>query len=466
MSDWWATHSTVKAVMAGLDQEQPDNEWFSPLSSAVQNGQVPQARLDDMVHRILRAMYETGLFDHPPLLGPLDISGGQAVAQTVEEQGAVLLKNASGQLPLDASKIKSIAVIGSHADIAVLSGGGSAQVFPTGGPALTEGRPCPPCWAQVIWVPSSPLKAIQAKAPSANVRFDDGTNATAAAALAGSSDVAIVFVSQWASEGMDLPRLNFTDVIHSRPVNQDALVNAVAAANPRTIVVMENGGAQVMPWLSQVSAVLEAWYPGQRGGEAIANILFGSVNPSGKLPITFPASAADLPRPVIAAPPDATTPFPVDYSEGLLVGYKWYDAKNITPQFPFGFGLSYTTFALANLTLVDNLGTNKPNFQVTFDVRNTGLMAGAEVAQVYLGLPAAAAEPPRRLVGWQKVSLQPGVTQHVIVKVDASDSSHPFSVWDVNTNRWQMVPGDYSVYVGNSSATSSLTFAGTLHFGS
>ena len=464
MSDWWATHSTANAALAGLDQEQPDNEFFSGLEQAVQTGQVPQSRLDDMVHRILSAMFEVGLFDYPNSITPINTSADQAVAQQVEEQGAVLLKNAGGQLPLG-SAIGSIAVIGSHADIGVLSGGGSAQVYPTGGPALNEGHPCPPCWAPVIWDPSSPLRAIQAKAPQAKVRFDDGTNAASAAALAASSDVAIVFVSQWASEGMDLPSLNFTDVIHATPVDQDALVGAVAKANPHTVVVMENGGAQVMPWLNQVSAVLEAWYPGQRGGQAIANILFGTVNPSGKLPVTFPAGINDLPHPSIAGPGDSNTPFAVDYSEGLLVGYKWYDAKNITPRFPFGFGLSYTTFLFSNVKLVDNLASGNPNFQVIVDVVNTGAAAGAEVAQVYVEFPANIGEPPKRLAGWQKVILQPGARQQVTVEVDENDSSHPLSIWDVNSNSWRTPPGDYAVYVGNSSSRTSLTLAGTLHVG-
>jgi len=466
MSDWGATHSTVSAALAGLDQEQPDNQWFSGLGQAVQAGQVPQSRLDDMVHRILRAMFEVGLFDYPLSITPIDTAGDQAIAQQVEEQGAVLLKNAGGQLPLSAATIGSIAVIGSHADAGVLSGGGSAQVYPTGGPALTEGQPCPPCWAKVIWDPSSPLRAIRAKAPKAKVRFDDGTNTQSAASLAKSSDVAIVFVSQWASEGMDLPSLNFTDVIHATPINQDALISAVAAANPHTIVVMENGGPQLMPWLNQVSAVLEAWYPGLRGGEAIANLLFGSVNPSGKLPVTFPASVNDLPHPAIAAPPDSSTPFPVDYSEGFLVGYKWYDARNITALFPFGFGLSYTTFSFSNVALVNNLASGNPNFQVTFDLANTGTVAGAEVAQVYVGFPANTGEPPKRLSGWQKVPLQPGQQQHVTVEVDANDSSHPLSWWDVNTNSWQTAAGDYAVYLGNSSSQASLILAGTLHIGS
>jgi beta-glucosidase len=410
----------------------------------------------------LRAMFEAGLFDHPESLSPIDTVADQGVAQLVEEQGAVLLKNASGQLPLNASTVGSIAVIGSHADVGVLSGGGSAQVHPTGGPALTEGYPCQPCWSQVIWDPSSPLKAIQAMAPGATVKFDPGTNVASATSLAASSSVAIVFVSQWASEGMDLPSLNFTDVIHSTPIDQDALVAAIAAANPHTIVVMENGGAQVLPWLSAVSAVLEAWYPGQRGGEAIANILFGAVNPSGKLPITFPASVSDLAHPVIAGSPDATSPFPVDYSEGFLVGYKWYDAKNITPAFPFGFGLSYTTFSFANF----NVASNPSGFQVTFALTNTGSVAGAEVAQVYVALPASTGEPPKRLVGWQKVLLQPGAQQQVTIAINADDPSHPLSWWDVSSNSWQTATGDYAVYAGNSSSTANLTLAGTFHVGS
>ena len=380
----------------------------------------------------------------------------------------MLLKNAGGQLPLNAAALHSIAVIGWHADTGVLSGGGSAQVWPTGG-AIIEGKPATPGWSNVVWDPSPPLTAIQTMAPGALVNFADGTNASAAASLAGAADVAIVFISQWTSEGMDMPSLNFTDLIHTgnpvNPIDQDALVAAVAAANPHTIVVMENGGAQVMPWLGNVSAVLEAWFPGLRGGQAIANILFGAVDPSGKLPITFPASVDDLPHPVIAGAGSAAI-FPVDYTEGFLVGYKWYDANNITPLFPFGFGLSYTTFSLTNAGIVNNLAASNlnPNFQVSVSVTNTGSVAGADVAQVYLGLPDSTGEPPKRLVGWQKVTLQPGATQQLTVEVDKNDSSHPMSYWDVTSGSWLTAPGDYPVYVGDSSA--NLTLAGTIQVGS
>ncbi|MGA2184080.1 MAG: glycoside hydrolase family 3 C-terminal domain-containing protein [Bryobacteraceae bacterium] len=472
-SDAFASHSSVDSAMAGLDQEEPGGYYFGgvwdqSLASAIQSGAMSQARLDNMVHRILRAMFAAGVMDNPPAIGTIDTLGDAAVAQEALEQGAVLLKNANGQLPLDGTKVGSIAVIGGHADVGVLSGGGSGQVMPIGGAALTLPPECPPTSAgnsglachnsSEIYDPSSPLAAIRALAPGATVQFADGTDTAAAAALAQSSSVAVVFVSVWTSEGMDLADL-------SLPNNQDALVSAVAAANPHTIVVIESGGPVTMPWLDQVSAVLEAWYPGQRGGEAIANILFGVVNPSGKLPITFPRSVADLPRPTIPAPADPTvsTPFDVDYTvEGFNVGYKRFDSRGIEPLFPFGYGLSYTTFSISNAQARFELGSDAPGFEVSFDLQNTGTRAGAEVAQVYLGLSAETGEPPRRLVAWQKVLLQAGESQHVSIGVSASDVSHPLSCWDLRTRSWQIERGEYIVYVGDSSR--NLTEAGRFYY--
>jgi beta-glucosidase len=460
MSDWWATHSTATAAANGLDQEQPNQQYFSSLGAAITAGQLPQSRLDNMVHRILRAMYAVGIFDNPLTVQPIPASGDAAIAQEIEETGAVLLKNANQQLPLSVS-IPSIAVIGLKADTAVLSGGGSAQVQPVGG-AITGPQPCPPCWATVVWDPSSPLKAIQAKATSANVQFADGSDAAAAANLAAQSQVAVVFVTQWASEGMDEPSLALHDYASATAVDQDALVAAVAAANPHTIVVIESGGPILMPWLSQVSAVLEAWYPGQSGGPAIADLLFGAADPSGKLPVTFPAADAQLPRPTVPQPPDCCSPFPVTMNEGLAVGYKWFDVNQLTPLFPFGFGLSYTTFSITNPAVVNNLAsTSSPNFQLTFTLANTGPVSGAEVPQAYLGLPAALNEPPHRLVGWQKVSLQAGASQSVTIEVDQNDSSHPMSYWDTTSNAWKVASGTYTVYLGNSSR--DLTNAGTIN---
>jgi beta-glucosidase len=462
VSDWGATHSTVKAALAGLDMEMPGDRFFGDaLKKAVESGQVPMSRLDNMLHRILRTEFAVGLFDNPPDRMVPDIFAGFEVAQRVAEQGTVLLKNADGQLPLNASSLRSIAVIGSHADVGILSGGGSAQVDPPGGNAVPPPPPppgAPPFFNRgPVWFPSSPLKAIRAKAAGAKVEYNTGTDPDAAAALAKTSDVAIVFMNQPTSEGQDVPNLSLPD-------DQDALVSAVAAANPHTIVVLETGGAVTMPWIDKVSAVLEAWYPGIRGGKAIANILFGDVNPSAKLPLTFPESEADLPHPKLAEQPPPgpkdmqpmfpgarfkvnTRQFDLDYDEGAKVGYKWCDAEGKAPLFPFGYGLSYTSYAYSQLKT-----TQGHQVKVTFDVKNTGTRRGAEVAQVYVRLPEAAGEPFKRLVAWDKVQLAPGEAKTVTLTLD------PFylSIFNADKDGWQLLPGDYKVFVGSSSRETPL----------
>jgi beta-glucosidase len=465
MSDWWATQSTVNAALNGLDQEQPNQQYFSVLGQAITNGQVPQSRLDNMVQRILRAMYAVGLFDNPQTIQTVPFAADAAVAQELEESGAVLLMNNNNLLPLNASTIQSIAVISGHADTSVLSGGGSAQVQPNGG-GTDAGMPCPPCWANVVWDPSSPLKAIQSMAPNATVTFNDGTDVASAAALAQSSQVAIVFVTVWSSEGMDQPSIDIRAIDQAQityPGSQASLLQAVVTANPNTIVVLENGGPVYVSPANQVGALLEAWYPGQNGGPAIADLLFGKTNPSGKLPVTFPMTDSQLPRPSIPQPPADGSIFPVNYTEGYNVGYKWFDENNLTPWFPFGFGLSYTTFNMKNAQLVNNLNNAaNPNFQVTFTLTNTGTRAGAEVPQVYLGMAAALNEPPKRLVGWQKVSLNAGAAQQVTIEVDQNDSSQPMSYWNTTTESWTVAPGVYTVYLANSSAPAALVTVGSL----
>ena len=458
LSDWGGTHSTAKAVLAGLDMEMPGNTYLAdPLKKAVEDGQVPMARLDNMVHRILRSEFAVGLFDNSPERQVPDVFHGIDVAERVAEQSIVLLKNANGQLPLAASRVKTIAVIGSHADVGVLSGGGSAQVDPMGGNAVPQPAETP-FFERVVWHRSSPLKAIRAKAPHADVQYDGGTDPAAAARLAKASDVAIVFVNQPSSEGSDHPNL-------SLPGNQDALVSAVAAANPHTIVVLETGGAVTMPWIGQVSAAMEAWYPGVRGAEAIANILFGDVNPSAKLPLTFAKSEADLPhpKPTTQPPPasdkdmveifpgfkDNATRFDVSYDEGLLVGYKWYDAKDKTPLFPFGFGLSYTTYEYSNLKASKS--------SVTFQVKNTGARAGAEIAEVYATLPPASGEQFNRLVAWEKVRLAPGESKSVTLRLEPLY----LSIFNVEKDAWELVPGDYIIQAGASSR--ELAVRGSIH---
>jgi beta-glucosidase len=466
VSDWGGTHSTVKAAMAGLDIEMPGNNYFGDaLKKAVQSGQVPMSQINEMLHRILRTEFATGVVDDPPRPKVVDVMHGFKVAQYVEEQGAVLLKNADNQLPLDPSMTGTIAVIGGHADAGVLSGGGSAQVDPAGGNPVQEAGGPPTSIAALLgrWVyqRSVPLDAIRAAAPKAKVEYNPGTDPASAASLAKTSDVTIVFAVQHESEGSDLPSL-------ALPLNQDALIQAVARANPHTIVVLESGGAVTMPWLHQVSAVLESWYPGIRGAQAIAAILFGQVNPSGKLPITFPMSEADLPNPVEAKqPPGPLKPMPglpffkvnqkifdVHYNEGLKVGYKWYDAEDKTPLFPFGFGLSYTTFAYSDLKV-----THGDAINVSLTIRNTGERAGQDIAEIYATLPASAQEPPRRLIGWQKVDLAPGESKTVTVSVPPLY----LSIFNVTRDDWQLDPGDYKIWAGGSerdlplSATISLS---------
>jgi beta-glucosidase len=440
VSDWGGTHSTIKASAAGMDNEEPLDEFFgAKLKAAVEAGKVSMAELDEHVRRVLRAEFATGIVDFPMQKGVPDIEGNLAAAQKVEEQSAVLLKN-NGILPLGGKAVRSIAVIGPHANEGMMSGGGSAQVD-------APGRP-PAGWQAQVWFPPSPIKVLQAKFPGAKVQFDSGADPASAAALAKNSDVAIVFAYQWESEGMDLPNL-------SLPLKQDEIIEAVAAANPKTVVVLETGTAVTMPWVDKVGAVLEAWYAGSRGAEAVVNILSGDVNPSAKLPMTFPKSEADLPHPKLTQPGpgqtgeeavmksgEAKPTFTVHYDEGFKVGYKWYDAEKKAVLFPFGHGLSYTTFAYSGLKVAAGKETT-----VSFTVKNTGKRDGAEIAEVYAALPASADEPPKRLVGWSKVWLKAGESKEVTVSVGAKY----LSIFDESAGGWKLVPGGYTFMVGGSS---------------
>jgi beta-glucosidase len=435
LSDWGGTHSTTKAAMNGLDQEMPGETFFAaPLKKAVESGEVPEARLNDMVHRILRSMFACGVIDNPPVRSVVDPFQGLEDAQHIAEESIVLLKNDAGLLPLNAARVASIALIGSHADVGVLSGGGSAQVDPPGGDAVTH-RKGGAGWMHPVWFPSSPLKYIRAKATQATVEYNDGSDPAAAAKLAKASQVAIVFVNQFMSEGRDVATLSLPD-------KQDALVNAVAAANPHTIVVIESGGPVSMPWIADVKGVLEAWYPGIGGAQALAAILFGDVNPSAKLPVTFAKTEADLPHPQVPGidlkPANRPPPFDVPYTEGLKVGYKWFEAEHKQPLFVFGYGLSYTTFAYSALKADGAAHT------VSFSVKNTGKRAGAEVAQVYVTLPDAAGEPFKRLVAWERVPLKAGESKTVTLQLDPLY----LSIFNAEKDGWELVAGDYKAFAG------------------
>jgi len=454
LSDWDGTHSTIQAAKNGLDMEQPGDGFFgAPLKKAIESGEVPQARLDDMARRILRSMFATGVVDNPVMpRSVVDPFRGLDDSQQIAEESIVLLKNADGILPLSAARVKSIALIGSHADLGVLSGGGSAQVDPPGGNAI-DPKPGSTPWQEPAYFPSSPLKYIRKKAPTAKVDYNDGTDPAAAAAFAKSYDVAIVFVNQYLTEDRDLPNLCL-------PGDQDALVRSVAAANPHTIVVLETGTTITMPWIQNVKGVLATWYPGIGGAQAISNILFGDVNPSGKLPITFTKTEADLPHPQIPGtdlllkaraqhrPAWAPLPpFEVNYTEGAKVGYKWFEAEKKQPLFPFGFGLSYTSFSFSGLKVDDK------QRQVTFSVKNTGARPGGEIAQVYVQLPSASGEAYKRLVAWERLQLDAGETRTITLPLNQLY----LSIFDEQKNSWSLLPGDYKILVGSSSAETPLT---------
>lgn len=512
-SDWGATTSSANAANNGLDESQPgqaaedtpvpstlasffgSHYFLKALSDAVAQARVPVARINDMVLRRLRTLISVGVMDSPPTQRAAVVSdedGGNRDALMVAENAMVLLKNdvAAGDgapvLPLRAGAVKRIAVIGGYADVGVLAGTGSGGSQPLTNNAVTECREilgslyagCP------MFLPSSPLAAIRAKFPNASVSFASGLDAEAAAKEAAAADVAIVFAGQWQNEGTDVPDLALpspaTDISGVFKYDQNALIAAVAAKAKRTVVVLETGGPVKMPWLGQVHAVFAAWYPGVQGHNALANLLAGDANPSGKLPVTFPVSEADLPQPKMPtnlAPLVGLDIFPllaeapvkasldgrggpgtydrirsVYYNEKLMLGYKWYDANRIKPLFRFGHGLSYTRYKYSD---IEAQATRDGDVSVSFTVANTGARAGKEVAQVYASLPAGVPgnpQPPQRLVGWSRVALEPGESKRVTVQVPKKY----LSTWDAQTRHaWLLNPGAYGLRVSDSSDTAS-----------
>ncbi len=444
MSDWGAVHSTVKAIDAGLDQEageELDTSVFFDrmLRDALANGAVPESKLDGMVHRILRTLYVRGVMDHP--VGPakpFDATTGAPIARAAGTQGIVLLRNERNILPV-AATARRIAVIGGHADIGVLSGGGSSQVEPKGTTRLPTPAGMPGFVEGIFYHPSAPLAALKAALPGATITFDPGTDPVKAAALARGSDVTIVFAAQFTTEGMDAAMALDGD--------QDRLIDTVARATPRTIVVLETGGPVAMPWLSRVPGVIQAWYPGGEGGRAIADIITGRANPSGRLPVTFPASLTQLPNPELpgarlprttAAGDSQPEPFDLHYPEGADVGYRWYVRQGTTPLFQFGHGLSYTRFRQ------DGLVFDAKRMEVRFTVTNTGALAGTDTPQVYVTPPGAV----RRLVGWARVTLTPGETRLVRLTLDPRF----IAKFDSTQKRWMVAGGRYALDVSENAA--------------
>ena len=470
MSDWGAVHSTVKAANAGLDQQsgqELDKAIFfgAPLKEAVEKGQVSMARVDDMVARYLTGLIETGAFANamPAKAVTPDYAAHAAVAQRAAEAGIVLLKNEGDLLPI-ARTAKRIVVIGGNADVGVLSGGGSSQVRSVGGapveiPLSTGGSAS---FARITYHASSPLLALRKALPGVRVDWVDGRSLNATVEAAKKADLAIVFATQWTTEADDVPNLNL-------PNQQDALIAAIAEAQPKTVAVMETGGPVLMPWIAKVPAVVQAWYPGQRGGEAIAAILTGAVDPSGRLPITFPADASQPPRPrpvgldrmtdlqaAAAANPAAASSyqlqsFPVDYVEGADVGYRWYEKKGLKPLFPFGHGLTYTRFAYRNPVV-----RGGRTLSVTFEVTNTGRRAGVDVPQMYVARDDGAT--PMRLGAFTRVALKPGETRRITL------TAEPRIVADYDTGLpgWRIAAGRYRVALAQDAADRTMVSTATL----
>ncbi|GBQ62542.1 beta-glucosidase [Ameyamaea chiangmaiensis NBRC 103196] len=437
MGDWGGTHSTTRAMMAGLDQESAGTAYDSrhffgePLKEAVRSKNIPTSRIDDVAHRVLRSMFAVGLFDNPIYRRPLDVSHDRAVALTVAEQGIVLLKNQDSILPLMSGQ--NVAVFGGHADLGVLEGGGSANVIPIGGNVAPD--PGPRVWyGPKTYLPDPPVKWLRQfqEQNKGHVTYDDGADLRRVSDLAAHADVAIVFVTQWSHEGADAASMTLPD-------HQDALIEQVAHANPHTIVVLENNVIPEMPWLTNIAGLVEAWYPGSAGGEAIARIVDGDVNPSGHLPLTFPVDTSQLPRPEIpgAGFDDAISiqmkqDQNVFYTEGSDVGYRWMERQNLKPQFPFGFGLSYSDFGITQI--------HANGLQASATALNRSKKDGTTVVQFYVRPPHGT----KRLVGWARIFLAGHTSRDVTINIPRRSIAR----FDTQRHAWRVDAGDYDVYAG------------------
>ncbi len=454
LSDYGASKDTAGDMNNGLDFVPDEGQIdfaYQPLliQAALASGQVSRATLDAHVRRILRTLFAYGVFDRPGYLNDdaqIPVAADQAKAEQIEERAITLLKN-DGILPLRPG-IHRIAVIGPYANRFV-TGGGSGGVTPR----------------EVVTV----LQGVTARAGrNVTVSYADGSDQAAAAALAKSADVAILVVGDVETEGQDKSCVGLncsSDLADSEAVletsgsscgaqscplngtDEDGLVSAVAAAQPKTVVVLETGAPVLTPWRSQVPAIVEAWYPGQEGGTAIARVLFGDADPAGRLPATFPADASQLPT---AGSPAQYPGIGEEeyYSEGVFVGYKWYDAHNLDPAFPFGYGLSYTSFRYGPLHVRATPGPDRVA-TATIEVTNTGKRSGFAVPELYISKPATSSLPqaPRQLVGYDSVQVPAG--RSVNVSLPLNDRS--FATWDASG--WRVLPGCYRLAAGSSSRT-------------
>ncbi|MGN6336170.1 beta-glucosidase [Mycobacterium sp.] len=445
MSDWGATPSW-ECALAGLDQEcgaqidallWQDETFGTPLRDAYADGGLPKERLSDMVRRILRSMFAVGVegTDAPPTP---DMLAHNEIALRIARQGTVLLTN-RGLLPVAPGSSVRIAVIGGYAHLGVPAGYGSSTVVPPGGFAGVVpigGSGLEARLRNLYLLPSSPLEELRKQLPHAQIEFDPGISPAEAVRTAQRADIAIVFAVRAEGEGFDIADL-------SLPWGQDELIAAVSAVNPNTVVVLQTGNPASMPWRGSVNAIVQAWFPGQAGARAIAEILTGRVNPSGRLPITFPADLGQTPRPQLPAPGEPwRTPTTIDYFEGADVGYRWFARCGHDPMFAFGHGLSYTRFDYRDLVV-----SGEETLRASFSVVNVGDRAGADVPQLYL--TAAAGEPCLRLLGFERVELEPGTAQRVTIEADP----RLLARYDGGAGSWRITPGAYTAAVGASAIT-------------
>lgn len=426
MSDWGATHSTIDCANNGLDQQMPDDKFYGePLKKAIQAGQVSVQTIDAHVLNILVPMFRHGLFDKSqPGTWASNVRSLEhdAFSRTVAEQGTILLKNDQAILPLQPGD--SVAIFGAAGGTKPKAeGGGSSGVI-----------------APYIISPHDGIrKRIGA---GTQVSYAEGSDLAEVSKIAREAHTAIVFVHTDETEGNDRPNLEL-------PGDQDKLIEEVARANQRTIVVLDTGGPVLMPWADHVAGIIEAWYSGQEDGNAIAAILYGDVNPSAKLPLTFPRTATEIPTAQKEQWPGVGGRSL--YTEKLNVGYRWYDQTNTEPLFPFGFGLSYTTFRVSHLVVepatLSMDDPSHPHIQVKIDVTNTGKRKGAEVVQIYVGHPEGNGEPPHQLRAFSKVHLEPGETKSVSVAL----GSNSFATFDSSEHQWKIRKGNYEIFAGTSS---------------
>lgn len=516
-TDRRAQHSTVLSLKAGVSYELDEGPVYyseENLKAALAAGEITEAEIDAVLKTRYAKMYEFGQFEDPfNRMLPVDFQANAAKARALAEGGITLLKNEENLLPLNPG-VQSIALIG-HPWFA-----GSATIAPRNG----DPRELTTVVPSFTVTPEQGLEEYVS-----SVTYNEGSDIAAAVELAENSEVAVIMVGTTPRETRDLTSIRLPELCSERDVDQDnpdphevgepsddvneevcidqeELIRQVSAVNPNTIVVLYSGAGVVMDWLDEVPALIAAWFPGQEDGAIMADILFGQINPSGKLPVTFPNSEREAAFATVVQYPgvhedtgipggpgregDPNEPQLVSrYTENLEMGYRWYEANGVKPTFPFGYGLSYTTFEYSNLSLkrsyrpvfeyreitlpgglppryIPRLKEIVPVLTAQYTIRNTGAVAGAEASQVYLQLPAKAEQPSKRLVGFEKVYLQPGESAQVSVEINAAASNHPFSHFVPDApddlaawadGEWQTEDGFYRVLVGGSSDNTPLT---------